>query len=114
MRIDFLAALAALAVATSSLAAERPQDRWSLADLYPDAPAWSADVARTEAQLKQFASCRGHLGASAARFRQCLDLEYDIFKRYARLSTYAGELESEDTGKSESQALNQKMNPWRA
>ena len=107
MRNDLLAAFA-FAAATSALAAERPQDRWSLADLYPDAQAWSADVAKTEAQLKQFASCRGHLGASAARFRQCLDLEYDIFKRYARVSTYAGELESEDTGKPESQALNQK------
>ena len=108
MRSDFLAALVMLAVATPALAAERPQDRWSLSDLYPDAQAWGADVAKTEAQLRQFASCRGHLGASAARFRQCLDLEYDIFKRYARVSTYAGELEAEDTGNSESQALNQK------
>jgi oligoendopeptidase F len=108
MKNALLAALIPLALSMPALAAERPQDRWSLADLYPDAQAWSADVTKTEAQLKQFASCRGHLGASAARFRQCLDLEYDLLKRYARVSTYAGELEAEDTGKSDSQALNQK------
>ena len=108
MKNLFVAGLIPLALATSALGAERPQDRWSLADLYPDTPSWNADVAKTETQLKQFGACRGHLGESAARFKQCLDLEYDLLKRYGRLSTYASELESEDTGKPESQALNQK------
>jgi oligoendopeptidase F len=108
MKSNLLAGLVPLALSLSTLAAERPQDRWSLADLYPDVQAWNADVAKTEAQLREFASCRGHLGESAARFRQCLDLEYDLSRRYARLSTYAGELEAEDTGNSASQALNQK------
>jgi oligoendopeptidase F len=108
MKHGYLAALMGLAVASAALAAERPQDRWSLSDLYPDAKAWSADVAKTEEQLKQFAACRGHLGESAARFRKCLDLQDDLDKRYARVAVYAGELEAEDTGKPESQALNQK------
>jgi len=100
MKNRFLAGLIPLALATAALGAERPQDRWSLFDLYPDTASWNADVAKTEAQLKQFGACRGHLGESAARLRKCLDLEYDLLKRYARLSTYASELESEDTGKS--------------
>ncbi len=108
MKIAHLAATIALTLSTAAFSAERPQDRWSLSDLYPDTQAWNADVEKTEAQLKQFASCRGHLGESAARFKQCLDLEYDLVKRYSRVGTYAGELEAEDTGKPESQALSQK------
>jgi oligoendopeptidase F len=108
MMTRLAAALLPLALASSALAAERPQDRWNLADLYPSVQAWNEDAAKTQAQLVQFAACRGHLGASAQRFKRCLDLEYDLAKRYEKLSTYAGELEAEDTGKPESQALNQK------
>src|SRR5258706_15135055 len=108
MRIALLAAPFLVLATGAFAAAERPQDRWSLSDLYPDVPAWNADGAKVEAGLKQFASCRGHLGDSAKRFKQCLDLEYELQKRYAKLSVYAGELEAEDTGKPESQALNQK------
>ena len=102
------AALFASFAALSQAATERPQDRWNLADLYPSVQGWNEDVARVEAGLKRFGTCRGHLGESAGRFRQCLDLEYDLQKRYAKHAVYAGELEAEDTGKPESQALNQK------
>ena len=97
-----------LAVSAAASTAERPQDRWNLADLYPSTKAWDDDVAKTQAELAQFAGCRGHLGDSAARFQQCLDLEYELQKRASRLSLYASELEAEDTSKPESQALNQK------
>jgi len=111
MQIRPLAAALLLASsASASAAAERPQDRWNLSDMYPTVAAWNGDVARTEAQLKEFAACRGHLGDSAKRFRQCLDLEYDLQKRYAKLSVYSGELEADDTGNPDSQALNQKAN----
>jgi oligoendopeptidase F len=108
MRIALLAAPFLVLASGAFAAAERPQDRWNLSDLYPDVQAWNGEVARVEADLKRFAACRGHLGDSATRFRQCLDLEYEVQKRYAKLSVYAGELEAEDTGKPESQALNQK------
>ncbi|MGZ5039260.1 MAG: oligoendopeptidase F [Usitatibacter sp.] len=108
MKRYFAAAILALPFTTAFAAAERPQDRWSLSDLYAGTQAWNADVAKTEEDLKRFAACGGHLGDSAKRFKECLDLEYDIAKRYARVGTYASELESEDTGKPESQALNQK------
>jgi oligoendopeptidase F len=51
-----------------------------------------------EAQLKSLAGCKGHLGSSAARLKQCLDLQADITKRYYRLAVYAGEQAAEDTG----------------
>ncbi|MBC8023679.1 MAG: oligoendopeptidase F family protein, partial [Burkholderiales bacterium] len=103
-------ALACACLATAALAAEeRPQDRWNLADLYPNEAAWNADATRAEAQLADIAKCKGKLGTSAKRFRECLDLVYDATKRYYRLGVYAGELESEDTSDPARQALNQKV-----
>jgi oligoendopeptidase F len=87
---------------------ERSQDRWNLADLYPNEAAWNADATKLEAELAEIARCKGKLGTSAKRFRECLDLIYDATKRYYRLGVYAGELESEDTGDPARQALNQK------
>jgi oligoendopeptidase F len=89
-------------------AAERPEDRWNLADLYPSVKAWAEDAARLEAQLKEFASCRGHLGESARRLKACLDAQADFAKRYARLEVYAQELLAEDTGVPESLELSEK------
>lgn len=102
--IAFLAALCASAVG----AAERPEDRWNLADLYPSVKAWADDAARLEAQLKEFAACRGRLGESARRLKTCLDAQADFTKRYARLEVYASELFAEDTGAPESLELNEK------
>ena len=87
---------------------ERPQDRWNLADLYPNEAAWNADAAKLDAELAGIAKCKGKLGTSAKRFRECLDLIYDATKRYYRMGVYAGELESEDTSDPARQALNQK------
>src|SRR5207247_8679019 len=100
--------LAALWASAASGAAERPEDRWSLADLYPSVNAWADDAARLEAQLKEFAACRGHLGHSARRLKACLDAKADFTKRYARLEVYASELFDEDTGLPESLELSEK------
>ena len=61
-----------------------------------------------DAQLKSLAACKGHLGDSAARLKQCLDLQADITKRYYRLAVYAGEQAAEDTGNASYQELDQK------
>jgi oligoendopeptidase F len=105
-----LLCLAFLSLAgTAAFAAdERPQDRWNLADIYPTEAAWNADAAKLEAQLADIGKCKGKMGTSAQRFRECFDLIYDATKRYYRLGVYAGELESEDTGDPARQALNQK------
>jgi oligoendopeptidase F len=111
MKIPFALPLLAFPIVSTALAAapsERPQDRWNLADLYPTVTAWNEDLAKVEAQLPQVAACKGHLGESAKRLRECFDLQYDVAKRYSRLAVYANELQAEDTGNAESLALQQR------
>jgi len=108
MKLQIAACLAALAVTAALAQAERPQDRWNLADLYPSAEAWEADAAKLEAQLPKMAACKGQLGASAQKMRECLDLRSDETRRYYRMVVYAYEQFSEDTGKPTSIAMRQK------
>ena len=109
MKTTFCAALLALAV-SSALAApvEREQDRWNLADIYPTVDAWNTDHARVDAQLGEVAACKGKLGESAKKLKECLDLQYDVLKRYYRMAVYANELSAEDTGNSANLGLRQK------
>src|SRR5207237_9227113 len=93
--------LISLAAGSALAAAERPEDRWNLADMYPSVKAWQEDGAKLEAQLKAFAGCRGKLGESARRLKSCLDASADLTKPYARLGTYASQLHAEDTGSHE-------------
>lgn len=89
--------------------AESLADRWNLADLYPSLTAWNADATKLEAQMTELASCKGHLGESAARFKQCLDLRADMQKRLNRMAVYAFEQVSEDTGNPAYLELRQKF-----
>ncbi|CAN5339152.1 oligoendopeptidase F [soil metagenome] len=88
--------------------AETPSDRWKLDDLYTTPAAWDADAAKLEAQMPEFAKCKGHLGDSAARLRQCLDLQADMTRRYYRMIVYSGEQLAQDTGATTSITLNQR------
>ncbi|HKE42005.1 MAG TPA: oligoendopeptidase F [Casimicrobiaceae bacterium] len=88
--------------------AETPSDRWNLADLYPSVAAWDADAAKVEVQMKEFSRCKGHLADSAARLRQCLELQADMTKRYLRMVVYSSQLLAEDTGAAASLELVQK------
>ena len=108
MKAIVLAAALALA-GPAALAQERPEDRANLTDLYPDLAAWNADGAKVESQLETFSRCRGKLGESAQRMRQCFDLEADIGKRFARMAVYAGELNAHDTGAAPAIELQQKL-----
>lgn len=103
--------LALLVVVTVWLApalGETPADRWNLAEVYPSLAAWNADAAKLEGQIAEFAACKGHLGDGAQRFRQCLDLQADMTKRYYRLAMYASEKLAEDTGSGPSLELDQR------
>jgi oligoendopeptidase F len=101
-----LALVAALAL--PAFAADSAEERWNLNDMYANTASWDKDATQVEAQLKEFAKCSGHLGDSAARFKTCLDLQGDLYKRFLRLSTYADELLSEDTGAPASLQLSQR------
>ena len=113
MTKPILLALAGVFAATfgNALAADvRPQDTWNLADIYADEAAWNADYAKVEADLKRFEACKGKLGSSAARFRECLDLDFAVQERLSKLQVYSGERAAEDNGDPARQALNQKAN----
>jgi oligoendopeptidase F len=106
--IAFLAGASHAALAaTTTAAVETEADRWNLTDLYTTQAAWDADAAKLEAQFTDFAACNGHLGDSVARFRQCIDLRYDMQKRYGRLAVYSGEQLAADTGAAPSLELDQ-------
>lgn len=107
MRIH-LPLLCAVALGPASTFADSPADRWNLAEIYPSVAAWNDDAAKLDAQIKEFAGCKGHLGDSAARFRQCLDLQADMTKRLYRLSVFSGEQLAEDTGSPQFLELDQK------
>jgi len=104
----FLALLLLGALALAPAQAETEADRWNLADLHPSVAAWNTDAAKPDTQLPELAACRGRLGDSAARLRQCLDLQTDISKRLSRMFVFASEQLSEDTGAGASQELIQK------
>jgi len=106
---SFFVALLIGAAGAASAQTDAIADRWNLADIYPSQAAWDADAAKVEAQNAEFARCKGHLGDSAARLRQCLDLRADIAKRLGRLWVYASELLSEDTGVAMSRQLRQRV-----
>ena len=55
-----------IAAPISQALAQVDADRWNLSDLYPSVAAWNADAAKLEAQMKEFASCKGHLADSGA------------------------------------------------
>ena len=103
-----LAWLIVITTWSAAALAETTADRWNLAEVYPSLAAWNADAVKLEAQLTEFAACKGHLGDSAARFRQCLDLQADLTERYYRLGLFSGEQLAEDTGSGPSLELDQR------
>ena len=91
------------------MSAESLADSWNLGDLYPSVAAWNADTDKLTAQITELARCRGHLGDSATVFKQCLELQTDMEKRLNRMSVYAYENLSADTGNPASLQLRQKV-----
>ncbi|HEY8051156.1 MAG TPA: M3 family metallopeptidase, partial [Ramlibacter sp.] len=118
----FAVAIAAAMVACVTHAqAVDTKNTWDLSQIYPDTAAWNADEAKLDAQMKELAKCAGHLGDSAARFKQCMDLRWDMEKRMARMYTYAGEKYSDDTSlpanlelQQRAQLVNTKLNETEA
>jgi oligoendopeptidase F len=94
--------------AASTAEATAQADRWDLTEIYADAAAWDADVARVEQASTELAQCRGHLGDDAASLRRCLALQSDIEKRLYRLLVYANLQFDGDTGVAASLALTQR------
>lgn len=107
LKKTLLASLLALTFALPSFAADNPQDRWNLADIYPDTKAWQADLDKLEAQIKEFSSCKGKLG-QAQHFKTCIDSYAELLKRNYRVYSYASQLHDQDTGDSAAMDLTQR------
>jgi oligoendopeptidase F len=103
-----LAALLIASIGFSLAHADALEDTWNLAEIYPSVEAWNADAAKVDAQMKELTACKGHLGDTVARFKQCLDLQTDITKRFLRLDVYSSEQYSGDTGAPANLELSQK------
>jgi oligoendopeptidase F len=104
-----LAGTSAAAAPSDARSAPALDERWDLRDLYADVAAWEADAARLEAQLVRIAACKGTLGDNAARLADCLELEDDAGKRFARLTVYASEWHAEDTGDAAALLLRERL-----
>src|SRR5579864_3335307 len=103
-----LLAAALLLCAIPCAHAETEADRWNLGDLYPTTAAWNADADKLTSQFGEFAACKGHLGDSAARFKECMALRDDMRKRYYRMAVYSGELLAADHSVASSLELDQR------
>src|SRR5215217_6284191 len=105
--------MAALAIVLSAacgsiFAADALPNRWRLMDLFPSITAWQAEAQQIEARAGELAACRGHLGDSARRLADCLDLNATLTERMERLSAFAALLSDEDTGLSAPLELRQR------
>ncbi|HEY2630206.1 MAG TPA: M3 family metallopeptidase, partial [Usitatibacter sp.] len=105
-----LPVLLATIVGGASAAEVAERDTWKLSDMYANDAAWNADVARTEKDLATFVKCRGKLGSSAKKFRECLDIQADVQQRSAKIATFAQESEAGDSANASFQSMNQKGN----
>ena len=83
--------------ATIGTTAEREQDRWNLADLYPSAAAFDAARQAFAAKLPELERPRGTLASSPATLKSALDAVYGAARELGRLSSYASQRSDEDT-----------------
>jgi oligoendopeptidase F len=83
--------------ATTGSAAEREQDRWDLADLYPTPAAFDAARQAFAARLPELEKHRGALASSPAALLAALDAVYGAARELGRLSSYAFQRSDEDT-----------------
>ncbi len=102
------AALSLLAGAVG--AEEREMDRWNLEAIYANEAAWKKAFDEVEKNLASIEQCKGKLGKSATKLRECLDVIYETQKRFQRVASYASMKYDENTKVSATLELEQKAN----
>jgi oligoendopeptidase F len=70
---------------------------WKLDDLYPSDDAWSTAREKVRAEFDQILKYQGHLAASSAQLRACLELNTRVKKELDRLESYASMRSDQDT-----------------
>lgn len=92
---------------------ERPEiaDRykWDLTDLYKSDQAWEEAKDKLKSRVDEITKFKGELGASAQSLLDCLKLQTEFSKTFARLYTYASQNSDLDTRVSKYQAMKQEM-----
>ncbi len=80
----------AIAMAGCGVAlAESVEDTWDLSDLFDSVETWEQASKDVEDQLQAFVECKGELGQSAARLKECMDMFFNGQKAFARYIIYA-------------------------
>src|SRR5262245_56099305 len=85
------------------------QDKWNLADIYPDDAAWRSAKDRLAAELPQMKRFEGRLTSSAQVLADALDRQYAFDKELSRLYVYASLLADQDTRDSQHEGMRQEM-----
>ncbi|MCZ2342266.1 MAG: oligoendopeptidase F [Bacteroidales bacterium] len=86
--------------------AEVPVEQtWDLSSLFPSDTAWEAEFQKFSEQTGGYAAFRGTLHQSAARVRECLELDSQIERLGDRLGTYAFLKTAEDVANSTYQGM---------
>jgi oligoendopeptidase F len=88
---------------TGTAIAEGDKDTWNLADIYPSVEAWYEAKDALEARFPDVEKCRGHLGDSAQKLLECSEMLSDMFKEWARISSYAAMASDADTRDADNQ-----------
>ncbi len=63
--------------------------QWDTTEMFPSLDAFMAARTALEGRIPQVAECRGHLGDSAQRLQQCLELMSGLEQSYDKLGVYA-------------------------
>ncbi len=87
-------ALLLTSFALAAAPAERPEDTWDLAALYPTVEAWEAEMKRLDGAVEALGACEGTL---AKQLRPCLEQRFEVQKAVARAGTYAMNASGADT-----------------
>jgi oligoendopeptidase F len=66
-----------------------PELTWDLAQVYPSAEAWEADLAALDEGLARVTAYRGRLGEGAEPLRACLEARDAFVERLSKVGTYA-------------------------
>ncbi|MBN1855061.1 MAG: hypothetical protein JW829_20170, partial [Pirellulales bacterium] len=78
-------------------AAEQPEDRWNLGDIYPTEEAWRQAKDDVKDRLGKISDYQGRLGESPQRLLECLEATASVRKEVQRIFSYASMLSDEDT-----------------
>ncbi|NNE05208.1 MAG: oligoendopeptidase F family protein, partial [Xanthomonadales bacterium] len=92
----FLIMLLAASV-NNAVQAEDVKDTWDLGHIFPTVEDWSAAKDAIAARFDDIDDCKGHLGDSAEKLLECAEMLNDMFKEWARISSYAAMSSDADT-----------------